>query len=167
MPACNHLGSTDLSSMTNILDPATPESRTITSTSNDAQLVSSDSQLVWNNTQQDLSVSQPPSPISLQPHLCIVCGCSGPKRCDRCTQAHYCSKEHQILNWKAGHKRFCENLASGKQMLSNLNYNPCGGVALPEYETVTELEPDSRAIMEMGNRNGVKRQTQYCRTRSN
>ena len=142
-PACNGLGSTDLSSMTSSCDPATSESMTVNSTRTDTQLVSSDSQLVWNNTQQDLSDSQPPNPTSLQSHhLCIVCGCSGPKRCGRCTQAHYCSKEHQTLDWRAGYKHFCEDLVSGKSTLSDLNYNPGSGVALPEYEIVTELEPD-------------------------
>jgi pre-rRNA-processing protein TSR4 len=57
-------------------------------------------------------------------------------------QAHYCSKEHQTLDWKAGHKRFCEDLANGKLTLGDLNYDPSSGVVLPEYEIVTELEPD-------------------------
>ena len=77
----------DHSSMTNDCDPATPkpsESRTINSTSLDTQQVSSD--------------SHTPNLISSQLHLCIVCGCSGPKRCGRYMQAHYCSKEHQTLD---------------------------------------------------------------------
>ena len=141
-PACNGLGSTDLGSTTNDCDPATSKSRAIDLTSNDTQLVSSDSLPPQNNTQQDLSVSQPPNSTSLQLHLCIVCGCSGPKRCGKCIQAHYCFKDHQTLDWRAGHKHFCEDLASGKSTLSDLNYNPGSGVALPEYEIVTELEPD-------------------------
>ena len=129
-PTINGLSS-DHSSMTNDCDPATPkcsESKAINSTSIDAQQVSSD--------------PSTPNSISLRPHLCIVCGCSGPKRCGRCTQAHYCSKEHQTLDWKAGHKRFCEDLASRMLTLGDLDYNPSGGVVLPEYEIVTELEPD-------------------------
>ena len=130
MPTLNSLGS-DYSSMMNDRDPVTTkpsESRTVNLTSIDTQEVSSD--------------SQSPNPISLQPHLCIVCGCSAPKRCGRCIQAHYCSKEHQTLDWKAGHKRFCEDLASRMLTLGDLDYNPSGGVVLPEYEIVTELEPD-------------------------
>ena len=88
-PACNGLGSTDLGSTTTNRDPVTPKLRTVNSTSNDTQLVSSDSLPPRNNTQQDLSVSQPPNPITLQSHLCIVCGCSGPKRCGKCAQAHH------------------------------------------------------------------------------
>ena len=129
-PILNGSGS-DHSSKMNDCDPAIPkpsESRTINSTSIDAKQVSSD--------------SQPPNPISSQLHLCIVCGCSGPKRCGRCTQAHYCSKEHQTLDWKAGHKRFCEDLTNHKLTLGDLNYDPSSGVVLPEYEIVTELELD-------------------------
>ena len=103
------------------------DSRTTNSTSNDTQQVSSNSQTA--------------SPISSS-YLCIVCGCSGPKRCGRCTQVHYCSKEHQTFDWKAGHKRFCEDLASSKLTLGDLNYSPSSGIVLPEYEIVTEVELD-------------------------
>ena len=101
------------------------ESRTTNLTRNDAQQNSS-------NSQSDIS----------PPHLCIVCECVGPNRCGRCTQAHYCSKEHQTHDWKAGHKRFCEDLASGKLTMGDLSYNPSSGVVLPEYKIVTELELD-------------------------
>ncbi|KAM4866370.1 programmed cell death protein 2 isoform 2-T2 [Thomomys bottae] len=43
-------------------------------------------------------------------HLCRVCGCLGPKTCSRCHQAHYCSKEHQTLDWRLGHKQTCTQL---------------------------------------------------------
>lgn len=39
--------------------------------------------------------------------LCAVCGSVGPKRCSRCKKASYCSKEHQTIDWKAGHKKCC------------------------------------------------------------
>ena len=123
--------SADHNSTISRCDPVAPEQSDSKKTTNSTS----------NNTQQVSSNSQTPNPI-LQSHLCIVCGCSGPKRCGRCTQAHYCSREHQTLDWKAGHKRFCEDLASGKLMLGDLNYSPCSNVVLPEYEIVTELEPD-------------------------
>lgn len=50
-------------------------------------------------------------------HLCRVCGCLGPKACSRCKQAHYCSKEHQTLDWRLGHKQAC--VQSGKISVSS------------------------------------------------
>ena len=132
MPTLNGLGS-DHNSTGSEHDPATPgpsESKTTDSHASDDAL-------------QISSNSQTPSPIpNSQSHLCIVCGCSESKRCGRCMQAHYCSKEHQTLDWKAGHKRFCEDLANSKLMLGDLNYDPSSSVVLPEYEIVTELEPE-------------------------
>ncbi|XP_020041662.1 programmed cell death protein 2 isoform X2 [Castor canadensis] len=54
-------------------------------------------------------------------HLCRVCGCLGPKTCSRCHQAHYCSKEHQTLDWRLGHKQTCTQ---------------------PEFEIVIETEDE-------------------------
>ena len=39
--------------------------------------------------------------------LCNVCGCNGDKRCAKCKTTHYCSKEHQTLDWRSGHKVLC------------------------------------------------------------
>ena len=80
------------------------------------------------------------------PPLCIVCGCSGQKRCGKCTMAHYCSKEHQTHDWRSGHKNVCGELSSGKMTIGDLKYAPSKGVVLPEYEIVTELEPDLTLI---------------------
>ena len=135
----NDEGSTPiLSGLDSDHNTTTSECDPVTSEPLDSKKINS---LTSNDTQQVLSDSQPPNPIS-QSHLCIVCGCSGPKRCGRCRQVHYCSKEHQTLDWKAGHKRFCEDLASSKLTLGDLNYSPGSGVVLPEYEIVTEVEPD-------------------------
>ena len=130
-PILNGLGSDHNSDARD--DPATPKPSNSKTTDSQAS----------DDAPQISSNSQAPSSIpNSQSHLCIVCGCSGPKRCGRCMQVHYCSKEHQTLDWKAGHKRFCEDLASSKLTLGDLNYDPSSGVALPEYEIVTELEPD-------------------------
>jgi pre-rRNA-processing protein TSR4 len=39
--------------------------------------------------------------------LCKVCGCRGEKLCGKCHGEHYCSKEHQAVDWKTGHKLVC------------------------------------------------------------
>uniref|UniRef100_A0A4X2LKJ0 Programmed cell death protein 2 n=1 Tax=Vombatus ursinus TaxID=29139 RepID=A0A4X2LKJ0_VOMUR len=73
-------------------------------------------------------------------HLCWVCGCLGPKVCSKCHKAHYCSKDHQTLDWKLGHKQSCTTS-------DNLNSAiPDHEFLFPEYEVVIEtedMEPDS------------------------
>ncbi|CAK6446438.1 unnamed protein product [Pipistrellus nathusii] len=69
-------------------------------------------------------------------HLCRVCGCLGPKTCSRCRQAHYCSKDHQAVDWRSGHKQVC-----GKA--DNLdNTVPDHNFLFPEFEIVIETEDD-------------------------
>uniref|UniRef100_A0A4X2LVJ4 Programmed cell death protein 2 n=1 Tax=Vombatus ursinus TaxID=29139 RepID=A0A4X2LVJ4_VOMUR len=69
-------------------------------------------------------------------HLCWVCGCLGPKVCSKCHKAHYCSKDHQTLDWKLGHKQSCTTS-------DNLNSAiPDHEFLFPEYEVVIETEDD-------------------------
>lgn len=39
--------------------------------------------------------------------LCQVCHCSASKTCSKCKAARYCSKEHQLLHWRNGHRVNC------------------------------------------------------------
>ncbi|XP_078412671.1 programmed cell death protein 2 [Cetorhinus maximus] len=66
--------------------------------------------------------------------LCRVCGASGPKSCSRCRWAHYCGKEHQSLDWRAGHREACGRLGEAAGSLSSPN------ILFPEFELVMELE---------------------------
>ena len=75
--------------------------------------------------------------------LCFVCGGRGPKHCGSCNCVHYCSRNHQLHDWKAGHKQVCPELKQGQQLLETLDYNPSQGIILTELEIVTELEPTS------------------------
>ncbi|XP_022695391.1 programmed cell death protein 2-like [Varroa jacobsoni] len=50
--------------------------------------------------------SESPSAADFQ-LLCCVCGCPGPQMCSLCKQRNYCSKQHQILDWKKAHKFVC------------------------------------------------------------
>lgn len=75
--------------------------------------------------------------------LCLVCGGHGPKHCGSCKCVHYCCRDHQVHDWKAGHKCVCHDLTEGKSSLETLDYDPSVGVVLPELEIVTELEPAS------------------------
>ena len=40
--------------------------------------------------------------------VCMVCGCLGTKLCGGCRKVNYCTKDHQILHWKNGHKMLCK-----------------------------------------------------------
>ena len=76
------------------------------------------------------------------PSLCIVCGVRGSKCCGSCRSVHYCSKFHQMHDWKSGHKRVCSGLARGNLSLDDVDYDPSKGVVLPELDIVTEPEPE-------------------------
>ncbi|XP_023560604.1 programmed cell death protein 2 [Octodon degus] len=68
-------------------------------------------------------------------HLCRVCGCSAPKVCSRCHRAHYCSKEHQTLDWRLVHKQTCTR--------DQLDHPvPDHNFLFPEFEIVIETEDE-------------------------
>ncbi|KAJ4429449.1 hypothetical protein ANN_21618 [Periplaneta americana] len=68
--------------------------------------------------------------------LCCVCGARGGSRCSKCKTASYCSKEHQIIDWKAGHKQRC----SAGVVLEENEARKEMGFLLPQFEIVTESE---------------------------
>ena len=43
------------------------------------------------------------------PRVCAWCYLRGPgmNACGKCRHRFYCSREHQVLDWKNGHKRWC------------------------------------------------------------
>ena len=50
--------------------------------------------------------------------LCSLCGCKADKQCSGCHAISYCSREHQTIDWKAGHKVVCKPIQdSGQQLL--------------------------------------------------
>uniref|UniRef100_A0A8C0SDV3 Programmed cell death protein 2 n=2 Tax=Canis lupus familiaris TaxID=9615 RepID=A0A8C0SDV3_CANLF len=68
-------------------------------------------------------------------HLCRVCGCLGPKTCSRCHRARYCSKEHQALDWRCGHKQACSHPDLDGTI-------PDHNFLFPEFEIVIETEEE-------------------------
>jgi pre-rRNA-processing protein TSR4 len=64
--------------------------------------------------------------------VCVVCGVRGPKQCGKCHGRNYCSKAHQLIDWKTGHKEACTK--------DETNGSSCNRFLLPEFEVVTELE---------------------------
>ena len=73
-----------------------------------------------------------PSPEKYQ-DMCCVCGIPGPKRCSKCHQRSYCCKEHQVLDWKNGHKQACSQSSNYHDYyqsifaihLSDIRHNTC------------------------------------------
>ncbi|KAI9309178.1 programmed cell death protein 2 [Cunninghamella echinulata] len=45
------------------------------------------------------------------PTLCVICGIEGTKACGQCKSVHYCSREHQMVDWNMClHKQFCKKI---------------------------------------------------------
>ncbi|KAL1505787.1 hypothetical protein ABEB36_005268 [Hypothenemus hampei] len=47
--------------------------------------------------------------ISKWVKLCNLCGIAAQQKCSKCKGVVYCCKEHQIIDWKNGHKSQCSN----------------------------------------------------------
>uniref|UniRef100_F6X2E4 Programmed cell death protein 2 n=1 Tax=Callithrix jacchus TaxID=9483 RepID=F6X2E4_CALJA len=69
-------------------------------------------------------------------HLCRVCGCLGPKTCSRCHKVYDCSKEHQTLDWRLGHKQACARPDHLDHIIPDHNF------LFPEFEIVIETEDE-------------------------
>ncbi|KAL0131936.1 hypothetical protein PUN28_000010 [Cardiocondyla obscurior] len=61
---------------------------------------------------------------------CHICGILAPNHCSKCKIANYCSRVHQVHDWKNGHKYVCGTEA-------NINNNS-NSFLFPEYEIVIE-----------------------------
>ncbi|XP_075059514.1 programmed cell death protein 2 isoform X2 [Mixophyes fleayi] len=67
--------------------------------------------------------------------LCRVCGSLGPKTCSKCHKVNFCSKLHQLMDWKLQHKQLCNE---GFDV--NSVEVPDHRFLFPELELVTEPE---------------------------
>ncbi|XP_028398834.1 programmed cell death protein 2-like [Dendronephthya gigantea] len=103
--------------------------------------------------------------------LCEVCGCRGEKLCSKCRQVSYCSRDHQTVDWKTGHKLVCGNAEQQRQpgaihdktTVVELRFAFIGSpgkvsnVLFPEFELVTEPEEIDGEIQECGNENDMEK----------
>lgn len=62
--------------------------------------------------------------------LCAVCGAAGDKHCGKCKETVYCSRDHQVFDWKTRHKNTC-GIPSVQENSKKL---------FPEYEIVMDSE---------------------------
>eukprot|EP00794_Sanderia_malayensis_P020589 gene20589-22620_t len=72
-------------------------------------------------------------------NLCQVCGYPSSMQCSACKAVFYCSKDHQKLDWKEGHKSGCGVL---KQNPKDQKFFARSSWNFPEFELVTESETD-------------------------
>ena len=71
---------------------------------------------------------------------CVVCGLPSHERCGKCKQATYCSREHQMLAWKKGHRAACGTAQAGDRL--DVAEGVSAGTLFPEMMVVCEPEPD-------------------------
>lgn len=67
--------------------------------------------------------------------LCNLCGIFAQKKCGKCKNVMYCCRDHQIIDWKNGHKSQC---SSSLKQASQLKCN--SSLLFYEWELVTERE---------------------------
>ncbi len=119
----------------------TPTTKPSSDTSRDEQHHEDVTPVTTSNSSRkscDDRIKSDESPNTLS--LCIVCGGCGPLNCGSCRGVRYCSKHHQIHDWRSGHKQICSKLAHGEIKPNDIGYDPSLGVVLPELEIVTEDE---------------------------
>lgn len=80
-------------------------------------------------------------PPALLAPTCVMCGLAGPQRCSRCRTARYCSKAHQMLHWKAGHKEACRAEGASDGNVVDEGTGVAAACVLPLHELVIEREP--------------------------
>nr|XP_002126749.1 programmed cell death protein 2 [Ciona intestinalis] len=69
-------------------------------------------------------------------NLCGLCGNHGVKKCSRCREVQYCSKDHQVFHWKLLHKYQCS-----KPKDENNEVEMEKSILFSEKELVIEPEP--------------------------
>ncbi|KAN0047510.1 hypothetical protein ACTA71_001892 [Dictyostelium dimigraforme] len=80
-------------------------------------------------------------------NTCEYCGCFAKSNCSGCKKVHYCSKEHQQLDWQLGHSEQCKIL---KEINGDIEDNENVNKKLPrkrvseflykEFDVITESQ---------------------------
>ena len=81
-------------------------------------------------------------------YLCYICGLPGPQRCSICKNVYYCSRNHQLIHWKNGHKDICNKECTSDIYQANAKRtyiaSQLAGAILPEHEIIIETEPSKK-----------------------
>ncbi|XP_060527744.1 programmed cell death protein 2 [Cylas formicarius] len=73
--------------------------------------------------------------------LCNICGCFAEKKCSKCKQVYYCCREHQICDWKEGHKLSC---------LKDITTQYKSNMLFTEWEVATITEETETKVINEG-----------------
>lgn len=69
-------------------------------------------------------------------NLCQICGVKSSSHCAKCKSVYYCCKQHQLIDWKSGHKTKCKPGAK----TTEFKVKTTNRSLFPEYELITEAE---------------------------
>ncbi|KAJ8902367.1 hypothetical protein NDN08_006774 [Rhodosorus marinus] len=80
-------------------------------------------------------------------NLCQLCGLRATKRCAKCSQAWYCSKNCQTFDWRIGHKRYCGSLENGAEEEARIRWRFEESLLVMEDEvTADDSVPEGSAL---------------------
>ena len=86
--------------------------------------------------------------------ICRVCGCPGTMKCSGCGKVSYCSKNHQTMDWKARHKKECNesnfkySYQEDERILSSLLL-PQGKIIIKEDDGEVSDSDDEEGLEEV------------------
>ncbi|KAK0161383.1 hypothetical protein PV327_009859 [Microctonus hyperodae] len=72
--------------------------------------------------------------------VCQVCGLLGPNHCGKCKLVNYCCRQHQIIDWKAGHDKKCSTDNINNDSSTTATKNTLQSILFPEYELIIESD---------------------------
>lgn len=73
--------------------------------------------------------------------LCAICGFLGNKQCSKCKRVRYCSREHQLIDWKSGHSNECGLSSSYQGTKTKCSFPLKEIVSEPEdYQEKSDIE---------------------------
>ena len=86
------------------------------------------------------------APLNADAPLCTVCGGPAGQRCSKCSTARYCSRAHQGVHWRGGHRESCSREGGGRDArgaMAEWDAAVHAGAVLPEWALSIENEPAS------------------------
>ena len=100
--------------------------------------------------EQSMPVLEDPAEAGV--HLCCVCGNPAPSSCSRCHSRRYCSKLHQLFDWKQGkHKSMCVPKGSADSTAAASSAAAAAAAASSPAASPSLLFPQKEVVIEPEN----------------